>query len=87
MINVSVSDVRFSPAAEVEVATGLLGWVSFELDYVRLDGVAVRRTRDGRLALSYPRRRQHRFVRPLNEETRRAIEAAVFAALGLEPAS
>ena len=48
-----------------------------------------RRTRDGRLALSFPERRDlaggsHHYMRPLNDAARRAIEAQVFAALGLE---
>jgi len=69
---------------------GLLGWASFELyGHVRLDGVAVRRTRDGRLTLAFPERRdatgrRHPVVRPLNDEARREIEQQVFAALGLD---
>ena len=89
MTRPSIADVRFTPAPPADVAMGLLGWSSFELDSVRLDGVAVRRTRGGRLTLSFPVRRdsqggKHHAVRPADDEARRAIEAAVFAALGLE---
>ena len=55
-----------------------------------LDGVALRRTRDGRRTLSFPARRDrqgrdHPYVRPLSTEARSAIERQVLDALGLEP--
>ena len=53
---------------------------------LKLDGVAVRRTLSGRLALSFPERRDgngrsHALVRPFDDATRRAIEVQVFSAL------
>ena len=88
-----ISDVRFITASSGERSGGLIGWVSFKLnDHIRLDGVAVRRTADGRLALSFPARRdgagrQHFYVRPLDDQARRDIERQVFAALGFEEGS
>ena len=80
-----VSSVRFTPAKPPHRATGLLGWVSCSLGAVRLDGIAVRRTRDGRLVLSFPRGRGQRPpVRPLDDEARRTLEREILGAIGLE---
>ena len=83
-----VSEVRFHRAADQDVGTGLLGYVAFRYGDMQLDGVTVRRTRAGGLTLAFPERRdsagrRHPLVRPLDNETREAIEAQVFAALGL----
>ena len=84
-----VTEVRLAPAAPSETGSGLLGYVSFQLGALVLDGIALRRTRDGRLALSFPERRdssgrRRPLVRPLDDAARRAIEAAVLAALSIE---
>ena len=85
---VRVSDARYTPASETKAATGLLGYTSFLIDgRIRVDGVRVRRTREGRLTLSFPTHedhngRKHSIVHPVDDETRVAIERAVFAALG-----
>ena len=66
----------------------LLGWVSLTLDgRLRLSSIAVRRTLDGRMALSFPTRaegvgQQSFYFRPLDDRTRREIEEQVFEALG-----
>jgi len=88
-----VSGLRFSPASRDDSALGLLGWCSFLLnDRVRVDGVAVRRTREGRLALSWPARtdmagERHPLVRPIDDATRRDLEAQVLSALGVQGTS
>ena len=88
-----VSNLRFSPAPPADQATGLLGWLSFSIGRtLRLDGVALRRTLDGHLRLSYPGKkdgagRVHHHVRPLDDEVRRSIERQVFIALGREVVS
>jgi hypothetical protein len=87
---VEIRQVSFQAAPEHEVQRGLLGWASFTIDgRLRLDGIAVRRTLDGRVALSFPSRRRggyrrHFYVRPLDDCTRREIERQVLAALGFE---
>lgn len=62
---------------------GLLGYLTIFYGAVLIDGVTVRRTAEGRLALSFPERRdskgrRHSVVRPIDDDARRAIEAAVF---------
>ena len=86
-----VTSVRLTRAPDPDQERGLLGWVYFVLDgALALDGVALRRTRDGRRTLSFPSRRdregrQHPYVRPLSAEARSAIEEQVLDALGLGP--
>ncbi len=82
---ITVSGVRFSPAGESEQRTGLLGWVACSYGLVRLDGIAVRQTLDGRLALSFPRGRgKCPPVRPLDDGARRAIERQILEAIDLD---
>ena len=68
---------------------GLLGWVTMKIGPFVVDGVALRRTTDGRLAFSYPVRtgsRGQRFaiIRPYDEASRRQIETDLLVQLGLE---
>lgn len=63
--------------------TGLLGYLSIFYGGVVIDGITVRRTAAGKLTLSYPERRDrqqrsHSVVRPIDDASRQAIEAAVF---------
>ena len=80
-------DVRFTQASDRDLSSGLLGWVSFVLDgAIRLDGVAIRRTLDGRLTLSFPVRqsrggRRYALVRPVDDEARRDLETQILQAL------
>ncbi len=84
-----VDEVQFSYAGSWDQERGLLGYISFRLNRgLRIDGVTVRRTRRGKLCLSFPARRgltghQFFFVRPTDGVTRREIEAQVFEALEL----
>jgi hypothetical protein len=86
---IGIDDVTFRGAARVDVEGGLLGWASFTVNgAIRVDGVAMRRTLDGRYALSFPGRKasgghRHFWVRPLTDAARLAIEHQVLAALGL----
>ena len=87
---IRVTEVRLIAATERDVATGLLGWVSFILGgALRLDSITLRRSTAGRLSLSYPERRDgqgrgHPIVRPLDDVMRRDIERQVLAALNLD---
>ncbi len=81
-----ISGVNFVAAEPSLVATGLLGWASVTLGEFVVDGLAVRRTRDGGIVVVFPARvdrrgARHPVVRPTTNETRRAIEAQVFAEL------
>lgn len=82
----SISNVRFHPADRAHRATGLLGWLSCEINGLVVDGITVRRTRQGQLSVSFPKRREaggrrRTTVRPRDERARAAIEAQVVAAL------
>jgi DNA-binding cell septation regulator SpoVG len=86
-----ITDIAFKAAGDALVEqTGLLGWISVTIDNrLRLDGVTLRRTADGRLTLSFPAKRdgtgrKHSYVRPIDDRTRIEIEQQVFHALGLE---
>jgi hypothetical protein len=80
--------VRFTAAPPELVATGLHGWVALRYGGLELDGIAVRRTRDGRNVLSFPEHRRlgagRLPVRPAGNDVRAQIEADVFAELRLQ---
>lgn len=87
---VELTDIRFSPASPRDAAIGLLGYVALTVaGTLRLDGIAVRRTRSGRLALAFPaptsssgRRRE--LVRPVDAAARERIECLVLRAVERE---
>lgn len=87
---VEIANVTFTATTPRDVARGLLGWVSFTLSgRLRVDGVTIRRTRDGRLTLSFPGKpgltgTRFFYLRPLNDAARREIESSIFQALGLK---
>ena len=87
---VEVSSVGFINASVSDVRNGLLGYVTCVIgEMLLLDGITLRRTRDGRMTLSYPSRRdasgrQHAIVRPLNDQARRDLERQIFEKLGIE---
>jgi hypothetical protein len=63
-------------------ANGLLGYISCTVAGLRLDGITLRRRRDGSLGVSYPcrrdrRGRRHAIVRPTGPAVERAILAAL----------
>jgi DNA-binding cell septation regulator SpoVG len=85
-----VDDVRFTATSRADRDRGLLAYAAFRLNgALQLDGIALRRTRDGRVALSFPCRRdragrRHPLVHPLTDAARRSIEVQVLAAYGLK---
>ena len=87
---ISISNVRFSAGTPEMIREGLLGWVAVTVnDTIRLDGIALRRTRDGRQVLSFPARRDHRgrqhsLIAPIDDDSRLDIERQVFQSLGVE---
>ena len=90
--SISITDVRLYPGSWRDVQTGLLGWVTFVVDgTLRVDGVALRRTRDGRFSLSFPVAKytaeaEYYVIRPVDAESRREVERQIFEALGLKEA-
>ena len=74
-------------ATDTEIRSGLMGYIMVEYGTLVLDGIALRRTTDGRLVLSFPARtdgagRRHPYIRPIDDEARRVIEAAILGELG-----
>lgn len=82
-----ISDVSFQSANESQRREGVEGWVRLTLnDALRLDSIAVRRTRDGRLTLSYPERtdrhgRRHPTARPRDTEARVSLDEQILEAI------
>lgn len=84
-----VSELRFTPADLQQQARGLLGFVQLVVAGLLRVDCALRRTRDGRVVLSFPVKhdsagRQHPLVAPANAEARRALEVAVLDALAID---
>ena len=90
---ISVTEVHFSPSRPEQDASGLLGLIRFTLNgSLAVDGIALRRSADDRLYLSFPSRPdrlggRHPYLRPLSDDARRQIEDQVFAELGIGEAS
>ena len=90
MNQIRIDNVHFVEAAPREVERGLLGWIRCLLnDSILLDGLTLRKTRAGRLTISYPCRkdasgRVHHHLRPKDSSTRHEIERQVFTALELQ---
>src|SRR4029453_18848140 len=86
----TIDEVEFVSSGPREQERGLLGFVAFRLNGgLRISGVALRRIANGRRALSFPGRTdsagtQRFYVQPLDDRTRKEIEAGVFAALGID---
>jgi DNA-binding cell septation regulator SpoVG len=82
-----ITGLRFTPAPRADTERGLLGWLAFDIEGTwHVDGVVLRRTREGRLTLAFPTRtdragREHAYVRPTCDRARQAIEDAVLAEL------
>jgi hypothetical protein len=86
-----ITAIGFVPAGNAEVRSGLLGFVTCVVGGVlQLDGITLRITADRRPTLSFPARtdrqgKKHAYIRPVDDDARRTVEAAVFKALGVDP--
>ncbi len=86
---VCITDVYFSSGTPSDRDAGLLGWLRCTLNNsVRLDGLTLRVTTEGRLSVSFPSRRdrrgaEHYILRPIDDPTRREFERQIFEGLGL----
>ncbi|MBK9387274.1 MAG: hypothetical protein IPN34_20860 [Planctomycetes bacterium] len=84
-----ITAVLVTPAGDDDANDGLLAFLVIEVESLfRIDGVTLRLTDDGRLALSFPSRTsrrgtKHSLVRPRDQAARASIERAIFAALGI----
>lgn len=83
----AISNVRFTRAPSRDITAGLLGYIACIIDdRLYLDGITLRRTAAGKLALSFPARRdrrgeEHPYMRPVNDVAREDIERVIFAAI------
>jgi hypothetical protein len=85
-VSLPISDIKFTAGSPAERVTGLLGWIGLRYGDLLLDGLALRRTLDGRLVLSFPRPSRRvglarQLVGPAGPDVRQQIEAEVFAEL------
>ena len=74
-------------ASDADIRSGLLGFISIEYGPWIFDGVCLRRTADGRFALSFPARtdragHRHSYIRPCDDAARKAIEGEILRQLG-----
>jgi len=77
-------------AGVADRAVGVIGFVRATIGGLVVDGITVRRSRQGELVLGFPMHRDrhgknHAVVRPADDEVRREITRQILAALGLEP--
>jgi len=77
------------PAGPGERATGLIAHVGLQVGDLYVDGLRVVRTRDARVLVMFPARRDrsrrsHQVVRPVHSAVRRAIEDRILAELKSE---
>jgi hypothetical protein len=90
MSAINVHSITFRAARPAQVETGLLGWAGFTIgEHLRVEGIALRKTLEGRCTLTFPARRlagkrRHFYVRPLDDSARRDIEDQVLRALNIE---
>jgi DNA-binding cell septation regulator SpoVG len=73
--------------SEEDVRTGLLGWIGVDFGNLFVDGIALRKSAEGKLILAFPKRKAgngqlHAVVRPVTNEARIAIEREILAQLG-----
>jgi hypothetical protein len=70
-----------------DIRTGLLGFIGVEYGPWMFDGICLRRTATGKFALSFPAGadrsgRKRSYIRPTDDNARKAIEREVLAQLG-----
>ncbi|HEX5053710.1 MAG TPA: septation protein SpoVG family protein [Planctomycetota bacterium] len=73
-------------ANEAEARKGLLAFISVYVGELIVDGITLRKTATGRLALSFPQREsrsghRHAVVRPIDDHARREIEEQILGEL------
>lgn len=80
-----VSAIRLTPASQRDRRRGLLAYARIALGPYKIEGITVRKTRAGRLAISYPKRTArdgtaHAYFLPTDPEVRAALEGEILAA-------
>jgi len=85
-----VSELRYTPASHKLRAGGLLGFIQCVVVGLLRINCSLRRTRDGRLTLSFPVKndaagRRHSRAAPANGDAHALLEQAIFEAICLQP--
>jgi DNA-binding cell septation regulator SpoVG len=78
--------ISFCPGRPLDVAAGLLGYARVQVGDLLIDGITIRRARNGRNVVSLPARRdragiEHSIVAPVSSEIGRDLEAQILSAL------
>ena len=85
-----VTEARLTRAPAIDQAQGLIGYLKVVLSGgLALDGLTLRRTRDGRLTVSFPSRRdaagrERFFIRPITNQAQLDVEAQILVLLDIE---
>ena len=80
-----ITHLKFFPGGWDDLRSGLLGYLQFKVaGLLDVDGATVRQTADGRITISWPKRRDaygidHPVVRPCDSTTKAEIEAELLA--------
>ena len=87
MADIDVRVRSWVRASDEDQRSGLLGYLSVTYGELVLDSIVLRRTADGRYALSFPARtdrsgKRHSFIRPANDTVRQEIERELLWQLG-----
>ncbi len=79
----TITDLKFTVADAAHRASGILGWIRVTLaGAVIVDGIALRRSLDGSLAITWPKQPNGRPVAsPASSEARKKIENAILEAV------
>jgi DNA-binding cell septation regulator SpoVG len=81
-----VTVLAFRSARPLDAAAGLLGYARVQVGDLVIDGIAIRRARDGRNVVSLPARRdragvEHSVVAPVSSDIGRDLESQILVAL------
>lgn len=82
----TVAHVRFTRASAELERTGLMGWVRCHLNGIEVDGIAIRRTAEGRIVPFLPERQDksgklHRVVWIPDADERDSVSRSILAVL------
>ncbi len=80
----SISDIQITAASPADRNMGLLAFASCVYGEVEIDGIAIRKTVDGRIIVTFPARpwngcRRKYFITPRSVPVRRQFEEAILS--------
>ena len=80
----NISEIRITAASPADRDAGLIAFVSCTYGEIEIDGIAIRKTVDGRIIVTFPARqwtgcRRKYFITPRSVPVRRAFEEAILS--------